>query len=91
MTVLQVTIRNRAGIHARPSALIVQAASKFASRIWLEKADDRINAKSIMGIITLGASYGTPIRIITDGPDEVAAAETIRRLFDAGFEEELGS
>jgi len=88
MTERMVTIKNRAGIHARPAALLVQTASKFASTIWLEKGSDRINAKSIMGIITLGASFGTPIRIITEGTDEEAAAAAIEALFESRFEEE---
>ena len=88
MTERMVTIKNRAGIHARPAALLVQTASKFGSKIWLEKGGDRINAKSIMGIITLGASFGTPIRIITDGADEEAAAAAIEALFESRFEEE---
>ena len=88
MTDRMVTIKNRAGIHARPAALLVQTASKFASKIWLEKGSDRINAKSIMGIITLGASFGTPIRIITEGTDEEAAAAAIEALFESRFEEE---
>ncbi len=88
MTEIDVTIKNRAGIHARPAALIVQTASKFASRIWLEKNGDRINAKSIMGIITLGASFGTPIRIIAEGADEEAAAGAIQSLFESKFEED---
>ncbi len=88
MTEVMVSIQNRAGIHARPAALIVQTASKFASKIWLEKGSDRINAKSIMGIITLGASYGTPIRIIADGADEEAAATAVQALFDSRFEED---
>ena len=88
MTEIDVTIKNRAGIHARPAALIVQTASKFASRIWLEKNGDRINAKSIMGIITLGASFGTPIRIIAEGADEETAAGAIQSLFESKFEED---
>ena len=88
MTERMVTIKNRAGIHARPAALLVQTASKFASKIWLEKGGDKINAKSIMGIITLGASFGTPIRIITEGTDEEAAAAAIEALFESRFEEE---
>ena len=83
-----VTIKNRAGIHARPAALIVQTSSKFGCKIWLEKGDERINAKSIMGIITLGAAFGTPIRIIADGPDEEAATAAIETLFEKRFEEE---
>jgi len=81
-------IKNRAGIHARPAALIVQTAGKFKSKIYLQKGDDRINAKSIMGIITLGAGFQTEIKIITDGEDEVQAAEAIDRLFQNRFEEE---
>jgi phosphocarrier protein len=88
MTERTVTISNRAGIHARPAALIVQTASKFASKIWLEKGSDKINAKSIMGIITLGASFGTPIRISAEGSDEEAAVKTIAGLFESRFEEE---
>ena len=88
MTEVSVTIKNRAGIHARPAALIVQTASKYGSNIWLEKGSYRINAKSIMGIITLGASYGSPVRILAEGKDEEAAAAAIQALFEARFEEE---
>jgi phosphocarrier protein len=81
-------IKNRAGIHARPAALIVQTAGKFKSKISLQKGDDSINAKSIMGIITLGAGFGTEIRIIADGEDEAQAVEAIEKLFLNRFEEE---
>jgi phosphocarrier protein len=90
MVELETTIKNRAGIHARPSALIAQTSIKFASRIYLEKSGNRINAKSIMGIITLAASFGTWIKIIADGPDEQQAVEALKLLFDSGFNEELG-
>jgi phosphocarrier protein len=83
-----VTIQNRAGIHARPSALLVQASKDFKANIFLEKGNDRINGKSIMGILTLGASYGTEIKIIAEGEDEEAAVEAIAKLFDSKFEEE---
>lgn len=88
MTERFVTIQNRAGIHARPSALLVQTTKDFQCNIYLEKDGDRINGKSIMGIITLGAAYGTEIKIITDGPDEQAAADVLVRLFNSKFEEE---
>ncbi len=90
MIELETTIKNRAGIHARPSAMIAQTAVKFTSRVFLEKGGNRINAKSIMGIITLAASFGSVIKIIAEGPDEQAAAEAIKALFDSGFNEELG-
>jgi phosphocarrier protein len=83
-----VTVINRAGIHARPSALLVQKTKNFSSNIYIEKGTDRINAKSIMGIITLGASYGTELRIIADGEDEETAVETLVKLFESKFEEE---
>ena len=63
-------IKNRAGIHARPAALIVQTASRFQSQIFLKKDDEEINAKSIMGILTLGAGYKTELIISAEGDDE---------------------
>jgi len=83
-----VTIRNRAGMHARPAALLVKTASSFASQISIEKDSERVNGKSIMGVITLGATYNTPLKIIADGPDEVAALDALQKLFDCRFEEE---
>jgi phosphocarrier protein HPr len=83
-----VTIRNRAGMHARPAALLVKTASRFSSQIFIEKDDERVNGKSIMGVITLGATYETPLRIIANGPDETAALDAIARLFENKFEEE---
>ena len=83
-----ITIVNRAGIHARPSALLVQTTKNFKSNIYFEKGTDRINAKSIMGIITLGAAYGTEIKIIAEGEDEEEAIDILARLFESKFEEE---
>ena len=83
-----VTIKNRAGIHARPAALLVQTANQFSSLIYLEKDGEQINGKSIMGILTLAATYNTPIKIIADGSDEEDAVQTISRLFENKFEEE---
>ena len=88
MTEKVITVSNRAGIHARPSAILVQTTKNFSSNIYIEKGMDRINAKSIMGIITLGASYGTELRIIAEGEDEETAVETLVKLFESKFEEE---
>lgn len=84
----EVVIKNRAGIHARPAALIVQTANKFDSQISFEKDDDRINGKSIMGIITLGAGYNTTLKVIADGEDENEALDAIVSLFENRFEED---
>lgn len=83
----EVVIKNRAGIHARPAALIVQTANQFESQISFEKDNDRINGKSIMGIITLGAAYNTKLKVIAEGDDERNAVEAIVELFENRFEE----
>ena len=63
------TVRNRAGIHARPAALIAQTANKFASEIIIEKDSSTVNAKSIMGVITMAAAYNTTLTLRAEGPD----------------------
>jgi phosphocarrier protein HPr len=83
----EVTILNRAGIHARPASLIVKTASKFKSNVYLEKDGMKINAKSIMGIITLGASHKTKLILSADGPDEDEMMQAISHLFESRFEE----
>ena len=82
------TVRNRAGIHARPAALIAQTANKFASEILLEKETASVNAKSIMGVITMAAGYNTIITLKAEGADEKEAADAIFTLFESKFEEE---
>ncbi|MBA7534757.1 Phosphocarrier protein HPr [subsurface metagenome] len=88
MTEKKITITNRAGIHARPAALLVQTANQFESQIFLEKEAEKVNGKSIMGIITLGASYNSEINIVADGDDEKEAVEAIANLFKKKFEED---
>ncbi|MFP4209749.1 MAG: HPr family phosphocarrier protein [Alkalispirochaeta sp.] len=83
-----VVVKNRAGIHARPAALIVQTASQFSSQIEFKNDHETINAKSIMGIITLGASYNSTITISADGEDEEQAVDRLVELFEKRFEEE---
>ncbi|MCL2380114.1 MAG: HPr family phosphocarrier protein [Treponema sp.] len=88
MTEQIISVSNRAGIHARPAAILVQAIKDFKASIHFEKGNDRINAKSIMGILTLAAAYKTELKIIAEGEDEEQAVQTIVRLFDSKFEEE---
>jgi phosphocarrier protein len=83
-----ITVRNRAGIHARPAALISQTANKFKSEILMQKDTLTINAKSIMGVITMAAGYNTNIIVRADGEDEAEAVEALRSLFENKFEEE---
>ncbi|MFW5684783.1 MAG: HPr family phosphocarrier protein [Spirochaetota bacterium] len=84
----EVTVTNRAGIHARPAAMIVQTASRYESKIMLGKDNEEINAKSIMGIITLGAGYDTVLNLTVEGPDEQEAADALAALFENRFQEE---
>lgn len=88
MTEKQVVVRNRAGIHARPAALIVQKATTFSSHVEFCTDHETINAKSIMGIITLGAGYNTTITIRVDGEDEQEALDALVALFESRFEED---
>ena len=81
-------VKNRAGLHARPAALIVQTASQFDSIIYLEKGTEKINAKSIMGILTMGAGYNTEVIISAEGPDEQGALDAMFSLFESRFEED---
>jgi phosphocarrier protein HPr len=82
-----VTVKNRAGIHARPAGMIVTLANKYSSQIFIEKDNDKINAKSIMGLITLGVLCNTVIKVSAQGPDEQAAVDALAKLIDNRFEE----
>lgn len=82
------TVKNRAGIHARPAAIIAQTANKFDCEIILAKDDTAVNAKSIMGVITMAAGYNTVLTLKTDGSDEAEAAAVMEALFDSKFNEE---
>jgi len=84
-----VTVPNRLGIHARPAAQIVRLASTFLSEIFLAVGHDQVNAKSIMGVMTLAAGAGTSVSIKADGPDELKAVESLADLFETGFGEEM--
>jgi phosphocarrier protein HPr len=88
MVAKDLTIRNRAGIHARPASQLVQLANSFSSAITIEKDSERINAKSIMGIIALGATYNTVLRVSASGADEAEAVAAIERLIENKFSEE---
>jgi phosphocarrier protein len=84
----EVQVKNRAGIHARPASLIVATINRMKSQVLLEVDTRQIDAKSILGVITLGAAYGTKIKIIADGEDEKEAVAAIVHLFETKFEEE---
>ncbi len=84
----ELVIETRAGIHARPASQIVKTANRFKSNIYLEKDAMKVNGKSIMGIITLGATYKDKIICTCDGEDEEEMLKAITTLFANRFEEE---
>jgi phosphocarrier protein len=82
-----VTIKNSVGLHARPATFFIQKANSFKSSIWVEKEDCRVNAKSLLGVLSLGIVEGTTITLIADGSDEAAAIDGLVALVDSGFAE----
>ena len=87
MFVKDVTVQNQVGLHARPATFFIQKANEFKSSIWVEKEERRANAKSLLGVLSLGIVKGTEITIIADGADEDAAIATLSELIDSDFSE----
>ena len=87
MFVKEVVVQNQVGLHARPATFFIQKANEFKSSIWVEKEERRVNAKSLLGVLSLGIVGGTSIRIIADGADEEQAVEGLIRLVESGFAE----
>ena len=85
MFVKDVTVENQVGLHARPATFFIQKANEFKSSIWVEKEERRVNAKSLLGVLSLGIMGGTDIRIIADGSDEEGAVEGFVALVKSGF------
>ena len=80
-----VMVQNQVGLHARPATFFIQKANEFRSSIWIEKEERRVNAKSLLGILSLGIIGGTQIKIIADGADEQAAVNALVELVESGF------
>jgi phosphocarrier protein len=85
----EIIIKNKTGLHARPAAVLVQNANEFKSDIFLEKDEDRINAKSIMGVMMLAAGEGSKIKIIAEGKDEKEAVDRISKLLESDIDSEV--
>ena len=83
----EIVVSNKLGLHARASAKLVQLVQGFKSTIWLIAGGREVNAKSIMGVMMLAASIGTPLTLRAEGPDEDAALAAVAALFDRKFDE----
>lgn len=80
-----VVVSNSEGLQSRPAALLVQVACKFASRIMIERGNKIINAKSMMGVLSLGVGGGQRVTIVIEGEDEQEACDALMRLIHTGF------
>jgi phosphocarrier protein HPr len=87
MYVKDVKVQNQVGLHARPATFFIQKANEFKSSIWVEKDERRVNAKSLLGVLSLGIMGGTEIRIMAGGSDEEEAVEELVKLVESGFAE----
>ena len=80
-----VTINNNIGLHARPATFFVQKANSYKGSIWVEKGDRRVNAKSLLGVLSLGIGKGTTVTLISDGIDEEEAISGLAELIQSGL------
>ena len=82
-----VTIQNNVGLHARPATFFIQKANTYQSSVWVEKEDRRVNAKSLLGVLSLGITKGMTVTLIADGSDEKEDIDGLAELIDTNFGE----
>ena len=87
MYVKEVMVQNQVGLHARPATFFIQKANEFKSSIWVDKDERKVNAKSLLGVLSLGIVGGTSIRIAANGADEEEAVNELVKLVESGFAE----
>ena len=82
-----VTVNNQVGLHARPATFFIQRANTFESSVWVEKEERKVNAKSLLGVLSLGIVQGTSITVLANGPDEKEAVDGLIELIESNFSE----
>ena len=87
MFMKEAVVNNQVGLHARPATFFIQKANEFKSSIWVEKDERRVNAKSLLGVLSLGIVKGTEVTLIADGPDEETAVAALVDLISSDFSE----
>ena len=85
--VKELVVQNKMGIHARPAAMIVRITNKFKAEVFVEKDEEQVNGKSIMGLMMLAAAKGTKVKFIATGEDAPAMLAEIEALFAKKFDE----
>lgn len=83
----ETVVNNQVGLHARPATFFIQKANEFKSSIWVEREERKVNAKSLLGVLSLGIVKGTAIQLIADGSDEEEAVEALIKLISSDFAE----
>lgn len=83
-----VVVKNQVGLHARPATFFIQKANNFKSSIWVSKDERKVNAKSLLGVLSLGIIKGTTITIYAEGEDEAEAIDTLVELINSNFDGE---
>ncbi len=83
----EVIVQNQVGLHARPATFFIQKANEFRSNIWVEKEERKVSAKSLLGVLSLGITRGTNVKIVADGNDEIDAVEALTTLVGSDFAE----
>ena len=83
----EASVQNHVGLHARPATFFIQKANEYKASVWVEKEERRVNAKSLLGVLSLGIVGGTTIKIIADGADEQEAVDALVKLGETGFAE----
>ena len=87
MCMKDIEVKNQVGLHARPATFFIQKANEFKSSIWVEKDDRRVNAKSLLGVLSMGIMDGSTISLIADGVDEAEALDALVKLVSSASAE----
>ncbi len=83
----EIVVQNQVGLHARPATFFIQKANEFGASIWIAKDERKVNAKSLLGVLSLGITRGTAVTLTADGADEEAAIEELTNLVESNFAE----
>lgn len=85
MFVKEIVVQNQVGLHARPATFFIQKANEYKSSVWIEKDERRVNAKSLLGVLSLGITKGINITIMAEGSDEEEAVNDLVSLVSSNF------
>ncbi len=85
MFVKEIVVKNQVGLHARPATFFIQKANEYKSSIWIERDERKANAKSLLGVLSLGVTKGVSVTLSADGPDEEEAVNSLIELISSDF------